>query len=139
VVFFLCFGVCCRVRNSTPAEYDRSHPSAFERTWDHPTRLRLTTVKPTHERTSGERSSASDRRSNVDHDRTQVPDVRTQLQMNTHLQRSIARLQSAAKQHFLLFIVFNLLILHLLFLCTFLFSFLFQLSSLFLHTLFLLY
>jgi hypothetical protein len=47
------------------AEYDRSHPSAFECTLDHPTPLRLTTVKQTHERTSGGRSNANARRSNA--------------------------------------------------------------------------
>jgi hypothetical protein len=59
------FWCLLQISEFNPAEYDRSHPNAFERTLDHPTRLRLTTVKQTHERTSGGRSNASARRSNA--------------------------------------------------------------------------
>jgi hypothetical protein len=66
-VFFLVFAA------GSPkfaAEYDRTQPSAVERTRGQPARLRATTAKQTHGRTAGGRSNVGARRSNVDHDRS---------------------------------------------------------------------
>jgi hypothetical protein len=52
------------------ADYDRTHPSAVERTRGQLARLRATTAKQTHGRTAGGRSNAEVRRSNVGHDRS---------------------------------------------------------------------
>jgi hypothetical protein len=69
-VFFFFFLVFAAGSPKFAAEYDRTHPSAVERTRGQLARLRATTAKQTHRRTAGGHSNAEARRSNVDHDRS---------------------------------------------------------------------
>ena len=96
---FWCFGVCCSVWNSTPADHDRSHTSC-DRTQSGPSYAPAFDNYGTYTRTHGQRTLVR-KRWTFERNSQSIAciDNRSQLRTIAYLLRSNAEPQSAAKHH----------------------------------------